>query len=143
MNSIFIWAVSLLMSTTPTFSSQTQTSAKTVITEDLPAERVVVSAFDAYNERNLDKFLKLFAEDAEVTMFPNKSLLKGKEAIAKNYNDLFTNTPDLEATLLTRQVKDNRVIDEMLVTRVRGKKGDKVSLLYEVENGLIVRMCFL
>lgn len=108
-----------------------------------PVELTAIKAFEAYSKKDIKTFASLFTEEAEVTIFPNKPFLKGRAEIQKSYGTFFAQTPDLHAELVSRQVKDNRVIDEMLVTRIKGRKPDKVSVLYEIENGLIVKMCFL
>lgn len=141
MNTLFSFALACLISLQPL---TTQTSVEvTTSPKTSSVEVIAIKAFDAYCKKDINTFAGLFAENAEVTMFPDKTLMKGRAEIEKNYASFFANTPDLQAELVSRQIKDNRVIDEMFVTRVKGRKADKVSVLYEIENGFIVKMCFL
>ena len=143
MNSIFVLAFVSLLSIQPMGNNVASLPTENKKVVEISVEAVAVKAFDAYSKKDLKGFINLFAEDAEVSMFPNKLLFKGRTEIEKSYGTFFEKTANLETELLNRTINQNRVIDEMLVQRVKGQKSDKVTVLYEVKNGLIVKMCFL
>ena len=108
--------------------------------KDTPAD-LAQRQLNAYNFRNIDAFLEPYAEDVEVYNYPDKLLFKGKEAMRKNYSQMFENTPNLHCELLGRIVQGNIVIDQERV-----QFGDKIVeavAIYHVENGKIKKVYFI
>ncbi len=95
----------------------------------------------AYNNRDIEAFVKAFAKDVKVYNFPNKLNYEGRDKMYKGYADFFANTKDLHCKIVKRIVKGNIVIDEELVT-ANGRTFDAVAI-YEIENGTIVKVTFL
>jgi hypothetical protein len=63
---------------------------------DLIAETpvaLVQRQLNAYNAGNIDAFLEPYSDDVEIFDFPNKPTLKGKEAMRKQYAELFAKFP--------------------------------------------------
>ncbi len=108
--------------------------------KDTPAD-LAQRQLNAYNFRNIDAFLEPYAEDVEVYNYPDKLLFKGKEAMRKNYSQIFENTPNLHCELLGRIVQGNIVIDQERV-QFRDKIVEAVAI-YHVENGKIKKVYFI
>lgn len=95
----------------------------------------------AYNNRDIETFVKAFAKDVKVYIFPNKLNYSGREEMRKRYANFFANTKDLHCKIVKRIVKGNIVIDEELVT-ANGRTFGAVAI-YEIENGNIAKVTFL
>ena len=110
--------------------------------QNLSVEQVVQSNLEAYNKRDLEKFMSWFSEDVELYSFSEMKLVaSGKPAIEKLYKELFEASPNLHSTILKRIVFDNKVIDHESIV---GRKGSKdileIVMIYEVKDGKIFKM---
>ena len=110
--------------------------------QNLSVEQVVQSNLEAYNNRDLEKFMSWFSEDIELYSFSEMKLVaSGKPAIEKLYKELFDASPNLHSTILKRIVFDNKVIDHESIV---GRKGSKdileIVMVYEVKDGKIFKM---
>lgn len=110
--------------------------------QNLSAEQVVQSNLDAYNNRDLEKFMFWFSEDVELYSFSEMKLIaSGKPAIEKLYKELFAASPNLHSTILKRIVFDNKVIDhESIVGRKGSSEIIEIVMIYEVKDGKIFKM---
>lgn len=110
--------------------------------QNLSTEQIVQSNLEAYNNRDLEKFMSWFSEDIELYSFSEMKLVAiGKPAIEKLYKELFEASPELHSTILKRIVFDNKVIDHESIV---GRKGSKdileLIMIYEVKNEKIIKM---
>jgi hypothetical protein len=106
----------------------------------MTTEAVVQGQLEAYNARDLNKFLGFFAEDVQVTRMPNlEPSLTGKAALAEFYANNRFHLPNLAAKLVGRLVMGNKVFDHEQIFGVQTTPFEIV-VVYEVENGLIARM---
>lgn len=105
-------------------------------------EKVVQQQLDAYNARDIDRFVATYADSVEIFGFPNRPLMQGKAQLRTSYADLFRRFPENYAALLGRIVQGNTVIDQEKVTG-RGGAPTLVTAVYEVQNGLIRRVWFI
>ena len=105
-------------------------------------EKIAQQQLDAYNKRDIDAFLKPYADDVEIYSFPNKLLSKGKETMRKRYKRMFETIPNLHCTLLNRIVEQNVVIDKekvqlgdrvLLATAIYVIKDDKIKKVYFIQ----------
>ncbi|GLS76096.1 steroid Delta-isomerase [Oharaeibacter diazotrophicus] len=98
---------------------------------------------DAYNRRDIDDFMRWWADDARCFAFPDTPLAEGAAAIRARHVERFRE-PDLHGRLLSRVVVGNLVVDHETVTRnfPDGRGEVEVVCLYEVSGGLIVRAWF-
>ncbi len=110
------------------------------IIKDSP-KGVIQRQLNAYNFRNIDAFLDLYADDVEVYDYPDTLLYKGKEAMRTGYSQLFNKTPNLHCELLNRIVNGNIVIDKERV-QFGDKQIDAVAL-YQIENNKIIKVYFI
>ncbi len=102
-----------------------------------PAE-VVALQLDLYNARDLDTFMTLWADDAQVFEHPATLLASGAAAIRERHAIRFRK-PNLHARLDSRMVIGNKVIDQEVVTRTfpDGPGTLEVVAIYEVVDGKI------
>lgn len=106
---------------------------------DSPAA-VVQRQLDAYNAKDIDSLLAVYAEDAELYEHPSTLLAKGSAALRERFAARFTEA-NLHAALLNRIVTGAIVIDHELVTRTfpEGAGTLELTMIYEVKTGRIAR----
>ncbi len=104
------------------------------------SEIVVQRQLDAYNGRDLDTLLTMYAEKAEMFEHPSKLLASGFAQLRERFRVRFKE-PDLHALLRRRIVMGNTVVDHEEVTRTfpEGKGTLELIMIYEVQRGRIVR----
>ena len=100
-------------------------------------ETVVQRQLDAYNARDLKRFLAEYSEDVRVYRPPAvEPAITGKKAFGQVYATQRFNHVGLYAELLNRMVLGRKVIDHERVSGVR-ERPFEVAVVYEVVNGLI------
>lgn len=103
----------------------------------LSPEAAVQHQLDAYNARDLQRFLAVYDEGVRLFRPPvAEPAIVGKAALAEMYATQRFNLPALHAELLNRMVLGNKVIDHERITGVRNRPFE-VAALYEVIDGLI------
>lgn len=108
------------------------------------SENIVQAQVDAYNARDLSKFLDCHATDIERYNFPdNTPYAIGKENLKNIYQDVFNNSPDLNAEITNRMVMGNIVIDHEKVTGRKGIECLEIVAIYEIKDGLITNARFI
>ena len=110
------------------------------VAEESP-EKIVQKQLDAYNARDINRFIATFADNIELLNYPNKEFLKGKQKMKESYAGYFEATPDLNCEIKNRIVIGNKVIDEEYIT-ANGQNFSAVAI-YEVENGKITKVTFI
>ena len=102
---------------------------------------VVQQQVEAYQARDLDRFLSYYAPNVEIIKQPGgKVVAKGREAMRPIYDKLFTSSPKLNIRILRRTVIDGTVIDEELVTGIAKRPYVRAAATYQVEHGLITKV---
>ncbi|MBP7149719.1 MAG: amidohydrolase family protein [Acidobacteria bacterium] len=104
------------------------------------AESVVQDQLEAYNARDLERFVAQYAPDAILLRAGGDVAAAGREAIRALYRDLFRDSPALRCTVLERTVDGALVADDELVTGLRGGPPVRALAVYEVADGLIQRV---
>src|SRR5512140_849891 len=101
-------------------------------------ESVVQEQFDAYNARDIEAFLALYDEDAQLFEHPSKLLAAGSAELRERFSARFME-PDLHAVLRRRILMGNIVVDHEEVTRTfpEGKGKLELIVIYEVHHGRI------
>ena len=125
---------------TITISVQAQTSEKKAEQTET-AEDVVNRQLDAYNARDIDKFVDTFSEDVEIYNLYEGMTMKGHAQLRERYATLFDNTPNLDCRIENRIMINNKVIDKENVT-MNDRVFDAVAI-YEVANGKITKVTFV
>jgi hypothetical protein len=105
-------------------------------------EGPVQRQLDAYNARNLERFLAEYSDDVAVYRPPAaEPTIVGKEALGAHYAKNRFNQPALHARLLKRIVSGDIVVDQEEVTGLPGGVIAAVAV-YKVKNGLIQTVWF-
>ncbi|MFM2047818.1 MAG: hypothetical protein RI955_364 [Bacteroidota bacterium] len=97
---------------------------------------------DAYNLKDIDLMLSVFAESIEIVKLKTgEKLLNGKNECLVFFENLFANSPDLKAEILETIVFDNTVIvREMVYGRNGITKPIEQLLLYELVDNKISKL---
>lgn len=106
-------------------------------------ETLVQQQVNGYNARNIEAFLEPYAEDVELYVFPNKLLSKGKEAMRKTYENLFSRHSELHCEIKQRIVNLNSVIDKESVSGIKPGQKVEATAVYEIKNEKISKVYFL
>ena len=109
-----------------------------------PAD-IVQRQLDAYNARDIEAFLRVFADDAQAfELGASAPTLVGKAAFRARYSELFANSPALYSKVVTRTCFANVVIDvEHISGRNESTEIHEVMAIYEVAEELISRVHFV
>jgi hypothetical protein len=103
-------------------------------------ESVVQHQLDAYNARDVDALLAIYADDAQIFEHPSTLLAVGTAALRERVTARFKE-PNLHATLLNRMVSGAFVVDHERVARTfpEGPGAIEVVMIYEVRGARISR----
>ena len=105
-------------------------------------EQAVQHQLDAYNARDLARFLEVYEDDVVVYRLPSKEpAFTSRGQLAEFYRTQRFNLPALRAELLNRMVIGNMVIDHERVHGVRDRPFE-VAASYRVVDGLIRAVWF-
>ena len=117
-------------------SAQTQVNNNTETAED-----VVNRQLDAYNARDIDKFVATYSEDIEIYNSKGEMTMKGHEQLHKRYDTMFKNTPNLHCRIVNRIKINNKVIDNENVNM--NERVVEAVAIYEVVDGKIKKVTFI
>jgi putative hydrolase of HD superfamily len=98
---------------------------------------------EAYNARDIDRFMRWWAEDCRYYAFPDTLLADGAAQIRARHEERFKEA-NLHGRLLQRMVLGNVVVDQEVVTRTFPEGTGEVDVLaiYEIEAQRIARAWF-
>lgn len=104
------------------------------------ATRPVQGQLDAYNARDIDAFMRFWADDCQYYAFPDQLLANGAAEIRARHIVRFQE-PDLQGKLLKRMAVGTMVIDQETVSRTFPEGPGEVDVLaiYEINNGKIAK----
>ena len=105
------------------------------------AEDVVNRQLDAYNARDIDKFVATYSEDIEIYNSKGEMTMKGHEQLRKRYDSMFKNTPNLHCRIVNRIKINNKVIDNENVNM--NERVVEAVAIYEVVDGKIKKVTFV
>jgi len=111
-------------------------------TDPQDPEAVVQRQVDAYNARDLARFIAEYDDDVRIFRLPaTEPVIAGKAALAEYYAAERFKLADLHADILRRISFGNKVIDHERITGVRAHPFE-VAAVYEVVDGRIARAWF-
>lgn len=96
----------------------------------------VVLQLEAYNGRDIERFVRCFTEDVIVEDGEGKRLLTGIEAFRESYAAMFAASPNLHCRVVSRMRAGGFVVDEERVTG-RGDQELHVIVVYTLRAHLI------
>lgn len=102
---------------------------------------LVQTQVDAYNARDIEAFLAVYAE-AVVLVNEGKERTLDKAALRTGYGKLFSENPGLRCVILRRESSENTVVDDERVDGMADGVQRNARATYEIENGLIRRVSF-
>lgn len=105
---------------------------------------VVQRQLDAYNARDLDALMAVYADDVQVFEHPAKRVANGSAELRARQAVRFQE-PNLHARLVNRIVAGPTVIDHEIVTRTFPEGPGTIELvgIYEVKNNRIAQAWFI
>ncbi|GAB0155315.1 amidohydrolase family protein [Chryseobacterium sp. Alg-005] len=106
-------------------------------------EILVQKQLNAYNARDIEAFVEPYSDDVELYLFPHQLLSKGKEAMRKDYGEMFKRLPDLHCEIKQRIINGNFVIDQESVSGMNPTKKVEATAIYEIKNNKISKVYFL
>lgn len=104
-------------------------------------EQLVQAQVDAYNARDLEAFLAVYAEEV-VLVNDGKERTLAKAALRAGYGKLFSENPGLRCVVLRREVSGDTVIDDERVDGMADGVQRNARATYAIEHGLIRRISF-
>jgi hypothetical protein len=100
-------------------------------------EDPVQRQLDAYNARDLERFVREYTDDVQVFRLSDpKPLIVGREAFAAHYRDNRFNLPGLHADVVKRMVFGNKVIDHEIVTGLPDGRMETAAIYEVTERGI-------
>jgi hypothetical protein len=110
----------------------------------IDAEGIVQRQLDAYNARDIDGFMAMWADDAQYFEHPAKLLARGTAEIRARHIARFKEA-NLFGRLIKRMVVGNKVVDQEVVTRTFPEGTGRVDVIaiYEVKNDKIANAWFI
>jgi hypothetical protein len=108
----------------------------------MAAVDVVQRQVEAYNARDLDRFVASYSDTIVIFRMPStEPVISGKIELAKFYAEQRFNLSGLRAEIVNRIVLGNKVIDHERVWGVR-QGPIEIAAVYEVAGKLIKRVWF-
>ncbi|MEQ8412936.1 MAG: nuclear transport factor 2 family protein [Imperialibacter sp.] len=104
---------------------------------------VVSRQLDAYNARDIDKFLETYSDTVKIYNYPDKLLMDGIENLRKGYEGFFQTAVDLHCDIVNRTILGNTVIDHESVVFDKNKPRLEGIAIYKVSNGKIFEVRFI
>ena len=104
-------------------------------------EAIINRNLEAYRAKDLDAFMKDYAEDVKIYNYPNELRTDGKKAMREGYKSWFERAQGLDVEIKSRIIIGNKVIDEEEVTA--NGQSFKAVAIYEINNDKITRVTFM
>jgi len=105
-------------------------------------EQVVQAQLEHYNNRNMEAYISLFADDVKFYNYTTGELtIEGVEACKSVYQNLFDQSPNLKSTITKRITYGNIVIDHESITgRMGVEEPIELVLIFEVKDAKICKV---
>jgi hypothetical protein len=97
----------------------------------------------AYNNRDIETFLKAYTDDVKVYRQPGVLSYQGIAEMRTRYGKKFAETPDLHCELVNRIVSGNVVIDHERVQTDKNKPRMEAIAVYRIREGKIYEVTFI
>jgi hypothetical protein len=108
--------------------------------QDTLPKRVAERQIETFNQRDIDGFMALYAEDAVVTEFPSgKVLMTGKAAIRQHYSAMLK-ADNIPPVRVTPRVVDGPFVVDYEVWDAKPGDRNAATWMYEIRGGLIRRV---
>ena len=110
------------------------------------ATDVVDAQIEAYQAKDVERFLACYAEDASVVLFDGTPMFADKQVMREQYGRLFADSPGLHLTVANRISAGEFVVDEEHLSGMHfgGMPAEMTALsVYRVTDGKIARLMLL
>jgi uncharacterized protein (TIGR02246 family) len=98
----------------------------------------------AYNAKDLEAFLAVYAEDVEVrTLGSDEVTMRGRDGMRPRYERLFRENPQLRCEVVKRIVTGAFAIDEERLTGYADGREARATAIYETRGGSITKVWFI
>ena len=94
----------------------------------------------AYNQRDIDAFISVYAAETRITRLPDTVALVGLDAIRERYAGLFESSPELRAVVNHRTVIGDWVVDHETVTGASIPGIGEAVVAYQVRGDKIINV---
>ncbi|MDF2626567.1 MAG: hypothetical protein K0R39_398 [Symbiobacteriaceae bacterium] len=102
----------------------------------------VRAQLDAYNARDVERFIACYTPDVVIEDGAGNLLMQGHDAMRQRYGPMFAKFPDLHCRLASRIRIGDYVVDEERITG-RSPGEEHAVAIYRVEGDLITHVRFL
>lgn len=109
--------------------------------QNILPEQVVQVQLEAYNEGDIDKFMSVFHQEAELwNLGDEKPIAEGWENLKAIYSNLFEKSPNLHSEVINRTKIGNKIIDyEKITGRNNSNEALFLIMIYEIKDEKIYR----
>ncbi len=107
---------------------------------------IIDEQIEAYNARDLDRFIHCYAEEITIEDGAGDVLVQGYEAVRTLYGTLFANSPNLHVRIANRIRVGDYIVDEEEITgfTMQGFSPDMhAAVVYRVADGKIAHVRLL
>lgn len=107
---------------------------------------IIDEQVEAYNARDLDRFIHCYAEEVAIEDGDGNVLVQGHEAVRTLYGTLFVNSPDLHVRIANRIRVGDYGVDEEEITgfNMQGFPSEMhAAVVYRVADGKIAHVRLL
>ncbi len=105
--------------------------------------QLVSNQLDAWNSKDIDKFVEPYSDSVKVNAFPNTLNYVGKQTMKEKYKRFFESAPQLKCEIVKRIVFGNKIIDYERITGYKDNWVNEAVAIYTVTNNVISEVCFL
>lgn len=107
-------------------------------------EQIVERQLEAFNARDMDGFVRLFAESVVIRdLLDGRTIVRGIDAFRRRYEEVFETRPLVQAELIGRLEIGSIVIDRERLTDGDEHPPEDALAIYEVKGGVVTRMWFV
>ena len=110
------------------------------------ASDVVDAQIEAYQARDVQRFLSCYADDASAVLFDGTPIFADKQVMREQYGKLFADSPGLRLTIANRMTAGAFVVDQEEISGFRfGDMPTEITALsvYQVTDGKISKLMLL
>ncbi|MBJ6118979.1 nuclear transport factor 2 family protein [Pontibacter sp. BT310] len=132
---LYALTIVLLMAALPAFAQY--------IPKTTGIEAPATLQLQAYNNRDIDTFIKAYSDDVKVYRQPGVLSYQGTDEMRKRYGQKFAETPDLHCELVNRIVSGNVVIDHERVQTDKNKPRTEAIAIYRIRDSRIYEVTFI
>jgi imidazolonepropionase-like amidohydrolase len=106
-------------------------------------QAIVDLQIDAYNRRDLDAFLRCYADDVVGVLMPSGTFMfRDRDVWRDSHRQVFAENPELHCTIASRVVDGRFVVDQEVISGMKAAPPLRRAAMYEVEGRQIKRVWF-